>query len=246
MQRDTILKCVVTAGALAAATIHVLLPQIVPDAITAGCLLVAVLPWLASLIKTVEVPGIGKIELRELKREAEAAMGAARSASQKADLAIASNSASETAMSVRQPVSASEVDALADEYDQIRASQKKGAGRTAAMTSVVAKMIRAAPGLSPGDVRDRLKEPSGGRRLAAYTALYGSPRIELLSDLVRTVKDIEDQSFSQYWGIQAIGKVIGIGDKGRIDRETIDELLRLLRELPPDSDRYYELKRVLD
>ena len=70
---------------MAAAILHVFFPSIVPDAITAGFLILAFVPWLAPLIKTVEVPGVGKIELREVERKAEEAKGAAVSAAQRID-----------------------------------------------------------------------------------------------------------------------------------------------------------------
>src|SRR5215467_14257605 len=85
----TLLRWGVTTAAVLAAILHVVFPSAVPDAITAGFLILAFLPWLAPLIKSVEVPGVGKIELREVERKAEEAKGAALSAAQKADLALA-------------------------------------------------------------------------------------------------------------------------------------------------------------
>jgi hypothetical protein len=63
------------------------------DAVTAALLLLAALPWLAPIVKTLEASDVGKIELRELERTAQEALGAATSAAQKADLALAGASA---------------------------------------------------------------------------------------------------------------------------------------------------------
>jgi hypothetical protein len=58
------LRVALSTCALIAATIHMMFPdRFIPDAITAGLILLGVLPWLAPLIKSIEVPGLGKLEL---------------------------------------------------------------------------------------------------------------------------------------------------------------------------------------
>lgn len=61
------LRQVVTLGALTIALVHIVWPSLAIDAITFGLLLIAVLPWLAPLVKSLELPGGWKIELQEMK-----------------------------------------------------------------------------------------------------------------------------------------------------------------------------------
>ncbi|MBB5208032.1 hypothetical protein [Chiayiivirga flava] len=57
---------IVTLAALALALAHLLFPNLAIDAITLGLLAVAIIPWLAPLIKTLELPGGWKVELQEM------------------------------------------------------------------------------------------------------------------------------------------------------------------------------------
>lgn len=61
------LKLVVSAVALVVAAVHVWLPELAIDAITVALLVCAALPWLAPLVKSVELPGGVKVELAEVK-----------------------------------------------------------------------------------------------------------------------------------------------------------------------------------
>jgi hypothetical protein len=57
---------IVTLVALALAIAHLLFPDLAIDAITLGLLAVAVIPWLAPLVKSLELPGGWKVELQEM------------------------------------------------------------------------------------------------------------------------------------------------------------------------------------
>lgn len=60
------LRIGVSLVALAAAVGHMLFPaRFIPDAITAWMLVAAALPWLSSIVKSIDVPGLGKLELLE-------------------------------------------------------------------------------------------------------------------------------------------------------------------------------------
>jgi hypothetical protein len=59
------LKISITTTAVVLIIIHLIWPKI--DSVTIGLLMLAVLPWLSSLIESVEVPGIGKIKLRNVQ-----------------------------------------------------------------------------------------------------------------------------------------------------------------------------------
>jgi hypothetical protein len=71
------------------------MPKVKIDGVTLGLLVLASVPWLAPIIKAIEIPGVGKIELQEIKQQADEAKGAALSATHKADLALAGASAAE-------------------------------------------------------------------------------------------------------------------------------------------------------
>lgn len=58
------IKWFVTAGAIGAAVAHMVEPKFIPDAITLSLLGIALLPWIYPLVKTVELAGFGKLELR--------------------------------------------------------------------------------------------------------------------------------------------------------------------------------------
>ena len=62
------LRFAVTIGALALTAAHLAWPGVRIDAITFALLVVAVLPWIAPLVKSVELPGGLKIELQELRQ----------------------------------------------------------------------------------------------------------------------------------------------------------------------------------
>lgn len=56
----------VTLAALGLALTHLLFPSLAIDVITLGLLAVAIIPWLAPLIKSLELPGGWKVELQEM------------------------------------------------------------------------------------------------------------------------------------------------------------------------------------
>jgi hypothetical protein len=51
------------------AAVHLLWPAVRIDAITVGLLVLAVVPWLGPLFKSIQLPGGWKVEFQELKRE---------------------------------------------------------------------------------------------------------------------------------------------------------------------------------
>ena len=68
------LRGAVTLIALGAALIHILCPDLAIDYVTVLLLVLALVPWLGPLVSSIEVPGVGKVELRgEVQRAVEAA-----------------------------------------------------------------------------------------------------------------------------------------------------------------------------
>ncbi len=67
------LRQVVTLGALLLALAHLLWPALAIDAITMTLLVIALLPWLAPIFKSLEFPGGWKVEFQDLQKAAERA-----------------------------------------------------------------------------------------------------------------------------------------------------------------------------
>jgi hypothetical protein len=78
--RETIplkkLRQVVSLGGLALALAHLIWPDLSIDAITLALIVIAILPWLAPLIKSLELPGGWKVEFQELQKAASRAESA--------------------------------------------------------------------------------------------------------------------------------------------------------------------------
>lgn len=64
------LRHVITFGALGIALGHLIWPNLAIDAITLLLIVIAILPWLAPLIKSLELPGGWKLEFQELQKAA--------------------------------------------------------------------------------------------------------------------------------------------------------------------------------
>lgn len=70
------LRLIVSLCAVAVAIVHFVWPEAAVDAITATLLVVAVVPWLQPLFKTIELPGGLKVEFQDLQNVAERANAA--------------------------------------------------------------------------------------------------------------------------------------------------------------------------
>lgn len=64
------LRQVVSLGALVLAIIHLIWPSLSIDAITLALIAIAILPWIAPLVKSLELPGGWKVEFKELQKVA--------------------------------------------------------------------------------------------------------------------------------------------------------------------------------
>ena len=268
--KDLRVRIVFTTVALFVGVAHLRWPDLNIDAVTVGLLVIALLPWASSFIQSVEALGF-RAELRkdieevqgtaaeaqgaaaEAQGAAAEAQGAAASANQKADFAeqtaelystVASKNA-EATPSVRSSDADQTLQELAREYNAMRDSMRSGPERTTKMTALVSKMVANAPNLTDYDVEEALKGKDLGSRLAAYAYLYARPAFEQLEALVSSVTR-EDARFNEYWGIRAIDKVLADRPPDANIDMTITKLRKHLNnKLPPGSDRYYELHRVL-
>ncbi len=248
MQPHTRLKLVVTLAALAIAVVHIWVPSITVDAITLALFVVAVLPWLQPIFKTIKLPGGFELTLQELKEEVKDAAGAAQSAERKAELAVAGLTSATKGRRhnhlVEQP--RENLVELSHLYEAIREEQDSGPKRTQAMAEVVREMIEFADVLPDMDVLPMLRSDSAGQRLAAYAYLYARPDPALLNELVLSVTTREDTPFGQYWGLQAIGLNIGNLETSTQRDAVMRDLVAYSARVPSGSDRGYEVRRILE
>ncbi len=217
------------------------------DPVSAGLVLLAVLPWLAPLIKSVEIPGIGRVELQELRERTDQAVGAATSASQQAQVALASTAQAppgRSASSDQNSSAAAELAQAAAEYNRVREELPSGSARTTRMTAIVSRMIQIAKMLPAFDVDHALRSENRGERLAGYAYLYARPDPRHWPELVTAVTKREDKPFGQYWGIQAMQQMAAQGGADTVSSSRAS-LQVFLDSLQPGTDRYFELSRLL-
>jgi hypothetical protein len=62
------LKKIITLGALLIALVHIIWPDVAVDGVTLVLLFFALLPWLAPIFKSLELPGGLKVEFQELEK----------------------------------------------------------------------------------------------------------------------------------------------------------------------------------
>lgn len=244
------LRIGVTVVSVLLILIHQLAPAIKLDTATLVLIGVALLPWLQPIFKTVKLPGGIEVTLQDMKQEIQTAVGAAQSAERKAELAVSgivTSPAADLPNAVRNeasPPSAQGLAALAREYEHIRATQRSGASRTNAMTTVVRKMIEHANDVAEQELPGLLKSGAAGDRLIAYASLYGHPRPELLQELTSSVASTENQPFGQYWGLQAISR--NLPDQPRnVPSSVLATLSAFSSTIKAGTDRDYELSRIL-
>ncbi|MBU2730211.1 hypothetical protein [Acidithiobacillus caldus] len=70
------LRQLISFGALLLALAHIVWPQLTIDSVTLALIVIAILPWLAPLVKSLELPGGWKIEFHELLKAASRAESA--------------------------------------------------------------------------------------------------------------------------------------------------------------------------
>jgi hypothetical protein len=247
IKQQTLVRIIISIVALSLLIAHVYWPKISLDAISIAFLVLACLPWLSSYIKSVEIPGIGKFELQEIKKQIQETQGAIQSVSQKAEFAsITSNVESQRLGQIDNVQQAQDkLKSMVDEYNTIRATMDRGSARTTAMTKVVRQMVDLAPSLSNFNLSDTLKSSDRGIRLSAYAYLFAKPDFDKINNLVESVTEIEDKPFGQYWGIQAIGKVIANRVSKNLSIKTLSRLKLYFLGLQAGTDRHYELGKIL-
>ncbi len=243
------LRIILSGIALIVALLHLIFPAITIDLITLGFVLLAIVPWLAPVIKSIEITGLGRIELQDLEQRIDAVQGAAESASRKAELAV--SPLTTEAQPILQPTSRSpgfsdSFDPLVTEYNKIRASMESGSARTLAMTGIMRKMIDCAPAFSEAEIEPWLGSRNGGERLATYARLYAFSNYKILTQLIESVTVIEDKPFGQYWGLQAIAKVLASNRAQKVPRAVFTKLHAFANTISKGTDRDYEVHQILN
>ena len=241
------LRVGITAGAVCVVLLHLWKPELQIDAITVVLLIVAALPWVQPLIKSIELLGV-KLELQELKTALADAKGAAESASRKAEFLLFSPAPQVGPLSLDAQSADQANEAFVQQmkaYEHIRETQSSGTARTQAMTAVVRKMIELAPRQTKFEIAHALNAEQRGQRLAAYAYLYAMPDFQLLGPLVASVTKLEDKPFGQYWGLQAISRLLAIRKNESVSPDVSRNLSQYAEHVQRGTDRDYEVRRLL-
>jgi hypothetical protein len=107
------------------------------------------------------------------------------------------------------------------------------------MDGVVREMIDLAPAVTSFPYRERLqrnenKEKRGGR-LAAYALLWAKPNQLYINELVKSVTEVEDKPFGQFWGLDAVRRACEAGIKP--EEENCHRLADYARRQDAGTDR---------
>lgn len=247
-QKDYLwLRWLISIVAVLILLIRIIFPDLSIDAVSLGLIILALMPWLSPIIKSVEIFGIGKIEMQELKSQVEQLQNAVIKANLQADLATAkitdqeeNSFKSETDIIPKQRL----LD-LAKRYTETRRNLKSGPERTTLMGRIFSEMVLQAMKVFDLNVDDLLKDKDHGNRLSAYAYLFAKPSMGKLDTVLNSVL-IEPKPFNQYWGIQIIRKTLNEIYPQKVSKEIAEKLRRLLRTLEPNTDRYFETKSIID
>jgi hypothetical protein len=136
---------------------------------------------------------------------------------------------------------------LEDQYAESRQQIPSSSTRTSQMSGLVRQFVDLAPGLESFPLLDNLRSSDLGKRLGAYAYLYARPDFSALGELIQSAAQAEP--FGQYWGIKAIGRLLGGKTRADIpaaDLQALQTLLESLEREKRSSDRYYQLYRILN
>ncbi len=200
-------------------------------------MLVAVLPWLAPLLKSIKLPGGLEVELRELRDELDQTKGAVKSAAIQAQIGAAALSAPATGSRER-------LLALGEKYERIRDSMSSGSTRTGAMTRLLAEMFKEAASIQALDVEPLIASTSRGERLAGIAYAHEHPSPERAEPLVKALVGQEDTPFGQYWVLRALRR-IAEGDSRVFAGHLCERLNAYKNRQKPGTDRRYEVTQLL-
>jgi hypothetical protein len=218
------------------------------DAIIIALLVIAILPWISTLIESLKY-GELEIKLRDIVKKTEEAKGAAESArllvitQTESERQKESRAAAVEKMAGKPPLQ--QLEQLVAEYKGIRAANPPSDYRTRLMTRIMTQMREVARSLPESDMLLWLRDEDPARRLAAYAFFYENPEFAQVDALVKSVMKSDNPPFAQYWGILALERVIGVRGQATVSNQTKVALKHMLSELKPGTDRQYELLRLI-
>lgn len=243
MKETKILQIIVSLIAVIFLLIHMYWPTLKVDGITLGLLILILIPWMAPLIKSIEVPGVGKLELQEIKKDIDDVKAVAKSADTKATLSLV-NTFDRSNLSPNEALALEHLDALISEYNQTRINEPYGNARTGKMTSINNNMIKLMGDIKDFDWEANLKTNDHGRRLAAISYLFSKADVGGLRQLIDTLIS-EETAFGQYWAIQALARIAEKSPLRNLDEAYKNKLKTYYKNLQKPSDRQYELEKLL-
>ncbi|WP_329560914.1 hypothetical protein [Kitasatospora sp. NBC_01266] len=249
--RRQFVPLVVTTAALGIALVHVLRPDLKIDTITVVLLVVALLPWLGTLIESIEFPGGGKVQYRQLRAETAEARHEADEARQEAGEAVRTALAAVSAQAPAEQVTMADLERLAARYTELRQSMPGGSARTAQVDRLFGTMMVVTPRVADFDLLAALRSTDPGLRLAAYACVFAEPEAaltrsaELLPELVAALTEREPFGSSRYWGARALDAVTDVIDPATLPAGLGRRLTGPLAELPAESARAATLRRVI-
>lgn len=224
-------------------------PDLTVDSIVVSLLVIAIAPWLGLIFKSLEVPGVGKGEFRDLIQrtvdeavdkkvdQVDTGVEAVQDA-QNAFSKVEEEKYEEKLEEEKPERPRQQLDELIKEYNMIRSLEPPGSQRTANMTRVVRDMMQLADDLPSFDWSQNLESPDRGARLAAFSFLYRRPTKGAGIPLVYSLTKVEDKPFGQYWALMALERqleTIDCNSAQTIKRE-LDSFVS--KSLQPGTDRY--------
>ncbi|MFD9725056.1 hypothetical protein [Streptomyces sp. NPDC059072] len=242
-----LIAVVISLGAVAAAVVHVVKPEVKIDGVTLALAAIAVVPWLGDLFESIELPGGTKLQYRRLEERVEAAeqrtdevRQAVGDAARQARVALVTSGGGRGGGTSAE----AEVRELVHQYAELRRTQPSGSARTLFQERIFAELVRVTPYVDDFDVSAALRSRDGGTRLTAYARLHARPEPGRLGELVATAVE-EGLPFSQYWAFRAVGTVVDELGADNVSLGTIRTLRMGLARIPADSDRAMALLGVL-
>jgi len=243
------LRVVITIGALIFIAVHLTWPKLGIDNIAIALLVIALVPWLSSIFKSIEVTGLGKVEflqqaVERLTTTVADVKAQADAATQKSSFAAGATDATLSDLGQKQNYTPENILLfLAQQYVRVREAMPHGWQRTEEVTTIFGEMVVAAARVEDFDAKKSLLSGDEGERLAAIAFIYERPDPQLLDDLVVAICEHEDKGFNQYWGLKAIQKIMQ--RTGEISGVSLNKLRGLVSKIPAGTDRARELSHIL-
>ncbi|MFD5830165.1 hypothetical protein [Lentzea sp. NPDC060358] len=233
--------------AIAAAAVHVVWPSAKIDSTTVLLLGLALVPWLGTLLESLELPGGLKLKYRQLEERVEqvAAEGKA-SADDASSVAQAALGAAQLGSSVQDGQPAGHLPTLDELVGEMRRLRQlpRSDSRTDLMDQLFGAMIVAAGREPAFNVEAALRDEDQDRRLTGYAGLHGRPDAGHV-DAVIDVLDRERGAFNQYWAVKTLRVLASLGDPSEVAPRMKSSLRDLRSAVPPGSSRAREIDLLL-